>query len=76
VELRQRVEEEIDHLNPRLEELAEGESIGYAEIDPALARQKRIVLRPGAFEMDTIGDRRPELYGDLNAASSDPHYYS
>ena len=25
VELRQRVEEEIDHLNPRLEELAEGE---------------------------------------------------
>jgi Fe-S cluster biogenesis protein NfuA len=25
VELRQRVEEEVDHLNPRLEELAEGE---------------------------------------------------
>ncbi len=25
MELRQRVEEEIDHLNPRLEELAEGE---------------------------------------------------
>ena len=25
VELRQRVEEEIDHLNPRLEKLAEGE---------------------------------------------------
>lgn len=59
-----------------LEELADGESIGYAEIDPALARQKRIVLRPGAFEMDTIGDRRPELYGDLTAASSDPRYYS
>jgi Fe-S cluster biogenesis protein NfuA len=25
MELRQRVEEEIDHLNPQLEELAEGE---------------------------------------------------
>lgn len=25
MELRQKVEEEIDHLNPRLEELAEGE---------------------------------------------------
>ncbi|MBP6941340.1 MAG: hypothetical protein KBB65_06170 [Syntrophorhabdaceae bacterium] len=26
MELRQRVEEEIDHLNPRLEELADGEA--------------------------------------------------
>ncbi len=41
------------------------EAIGYAEIDPSQARAKRIVLRPGAFEMDTVGDRRPELYRRL-----------
>ncbi len=39
--------------------------ICYAEIDPTLARQKRLVLRPGEFEMDTVGDRRPELYRRL-----------
>ncbi|HOU11797.1 MAG TPA: carbon-nitrogen hydrolase family protein [Anaerolineae bacterium] len=42
-----------------------GEEICYAEIEPAQARQKRIVLRPDAFELDTVGDRRPDLYGAL-----------
>jgi predicted amidohydrolase len=40
-------------------------AIGYATFDPATAREKRIVLRPGEFELDTIGDRRPELYNKL-----------
>lgn len=41
------------------------ETILYAEIEPVLARNKRIVIEPGAWEQDTVGDRRPELYGAL-----------
>ena len=40
-------------------------AIGYAIFDPSLAREKRLVLRPGEFELDTIGDRRPDLYNEL-----------
>jgi predicted amidohydrolase len=39
-----------------------GEAILSAEIDPRQARTKRLVVTPGEFEMDFIGDRRPELY--------------
>lgn len=34
----------------------------YADIEPLRAREKRIVIRKGAFEMDTFADRRPEWY--------------
>ena len=54
--------------NPRGDVLAEAgddEEICYAKIDPAEARQKRIVLRPDEFELDTVGDRRPDLYERL-----------
>lgn len=37
-----------------------GEGIVYAEVDPALARDKRLGERN-----DALGDRRPELYGTL-----------
>ena len=40
----------------------EAEEILYADIDVASARQKRLVVAPGEFEMDFFGDRRPELY--------------
>lgn len=59
--------------DPRGDVLAEAEAeemICYADIEPAQARQKRIILRPGEFELDTIGDRRPDLYakiGERNA---------
>lgn len=36
-----------------------------AQIEPALARAKRIVRKPGERELDRIADRRPELYGSL-----------
>ncbi len=39
-----------------------GEAIITATFDPTLARQKRLVITPGVFEIDTVGDRRPELY--------------
>ena len=49
--------------------LAEGsrdnEEILYAEVSLAEARQKHIVFKPGEFELDFIGDRRPELYGRI-----------
>jgi predicted amidohydrolase len=41
-------------------------ALGYAVLDPNLAREKRIVLRPGEFELDTISDRRPDLYNRLS----------
>jgi predicted amidohydrolase len=37
----------------------------YAEVSLEEARQKRIVFKPGEFEMDFVLDRRPELYGEV-----------
>jgi predicted amidohydrolase len=39
-----------------------GETIISATFDPTLSRQKRLIIIPGVFEMDMVGDRRPELY--------------
>jgi predicted amidohydrolase len=36
----------------------------YAEINISEARRKRLVFKPGEFEMDFIADRRPEFYGE------------
>lgn len=45
------------------------ETILYAEIDPDLARDKRIVRVPGKHAIDRLADRRPEMYGPL----AEPH---
>ena len=37
-------------------------TILYAAVDPARARRKRLVRVPGEYELDRIGDRRPEFY--------------
>jgi predicted amidohydrolase len=42
-------------------------TILYADIDPARARDKRIVRIPGAYELDRTKHRRPDLYGPLSA---------
>ncbi len=44
----------------------DGDSMLLAEIEPDRARRKRIVFEPGEWEQDTVGDRRPDLYGDLS----------
>ena len=44
---------------------ADNEEIIYAEIDLFDSRNKRYVFKPGEFELDFIGDRRPELYGEI-----------
>jgi predicted amidohydrolase len=41
------------------------EEVIVAEIDPALARRKRVVKIPGEHEIDRVGDRRPEMYEPL-----------
>ncbi len=46
------------------------EEILYAEIDPARARQKRIIRVPGKHEIDRLADRRPEFYGALTRPHS------
>ena len=40
----------------------EAEEILYAEIEPAVARQKKLIRRPGLHEIDRIADRRPGFY--------------
>ncbi len=41
------------------------EAILYADIDPARARQKTAVRKPGEHAIDRLADRRPEMYGEL-----------
>lgn len=41
------------------------ETILYAELDPIKADRKKLVIRPGEYELDLFGARRPQLYGDL-----------
>ena len=41
------------------------EEILYAEIDVALARQKKIIRRAHLHEIDRIRDRRPEFYSEI-----------
>lgn len=41
------------------------EVIISADLDLALAHRKRVIHIPGVFEIDSFGDRRPELYGPL-----------
>ena len=38
---------------------------GLADIDPEIARQKRIVHVPGEYELDRVAHRRPEMYGPI-----------
>jgi predicted amidohydrolase len=49
---------------------AHDEDIVYAEIEPATARQKHVVIIPGEIEVDLFADRRPELYGTLTKTCS------
>ena len=48
-----------------VEASGEDEEIVYGEVSLAEAREKRVVLKPGEFEYNFIGNRRPELYGKL-----------
>ena len=42
-------------------------TILHAEIDPERSRRKRLIRVPGEYELDRIGDRRPEFYELITA---------
>ncbi|HLW66054.1 MAG TPA: carbon-nitrogen hydrolase family protein [Gemmataceae bacterium] len=44
---------------------AEEETILFAEIDPAVARNKQIVRIPGKYQLNRLTDRRPDMYGPI-----------
>ncbi len=44
---------------------ADAPEIITAEIDPAVARNKRLVKIPGKYELDRVAHRRPEMYRPL-----------
>jgi len=56
--------------NTLVQASSDNEQIIYAEVSLAEARQKRIVFKPGEFEMDLMRDRRPELYSEITKAES------
>ena len=56
----------IDPLGTRIAEASgDREEVLYAQIAPAIARDKHVVSVPGRDEMDLFKDRRPELYGSI-----------
>jgi predicted amidohydrolase len=56
-------------VDPRGDRLAELDrrafGLAHAEIDPKEAAVKKLVVRPGEYEVSLFADRRPELYRDL-----------
>lgn len=55
-----------DPLGKTVAEAAHAEpTIIYADIDPAVARDKQRIVTPGKFETNIFEDRRPELYGRI-----------
>lgn len=55
-----------DYMGNVLHVAPEGtEAIFTIEVDPAAARQKRVVTCAGTYEIDRVNWRRPELYGPL-----------
>jgi predicted amidohydrolase len=51
--------------DPLVASTGDVEEILVAEILPARARNKRIINSPGKYEVNRVGDRRPEFYGPL-----------
>ena len=56
---------DVLHWAPEFEE-----SVFTFEVDPAAARQKRVVTCAGEFEIDRVNWRRPEMYGPLVEGNS------
>jgi predicted amidohydrolase len=55
-----------DYLGKVLHWAPEGEeSLFTFDVDPAAARQKRVVACAGTYEIDRVNWRRPEMYGPL-----------
>lgn len=55
----------IDYNGEIIASAGDAEEIVCAEIEPEKAREKRVVVVPGKYEINRVGDRRPEMYGPL-----------
>ncbi|MCL4535125.1 MAG: carbon-nitrogen hydrolase family protein [Bacteroidetes bacterium] len=44
---------------------SDAEQLLYATVEPARAREKKLVRIPGEWEIDPVNDRRPAMYGRL-----------
>ncbi|MEX2243893.1 MAG: carbon-nitrogen hydrolase family protein [Fimbriimonadaceae bacterium] len=51
-----------DVVGSEMAKAGSGEDVIMAELDLSLAREKRTVIRPGEYELDIAGSRRPALY--------------
>lgn len=49
------------------------EELLVAQVDLDMARTKRVVFRPDAFEVELLGDRRPEIYGPIGRHAQVDH---
>jgi len=49
------------------------ETLLIAEVDLGTAAEKRMVIRPGEYELSIFADRRPELYHTLTTAAAAEH---
>ncbi len=49
------------------EATADQEQMLIADVDPARSDQKKRLFIPGEYELDLIGDRRPDLYAPLTS---------
>lgn len=58
----------VDWDGTTLAQAGDGPGTFMATLEPAKARQKRVIFVPGEYELDRIHGRRPELYGPLVAA--------
>jgi predicted amidohydrolase len=52
----------VDYEGNALAAAGDREEVILAEIEPEKARAKRVIHVPGKYEVDRIGDRRPEMY--------------
>jgi predicted amidohydrolase len=48
------------------------EDLLFADINPAEARNKHVVIRPSEYELDLWGERRPDLYDVLTSCEKVP----
>ena len=65
-----------DCLGNVLHAAGDGEEVFTFEVDPAAARQKRLVHCHGVYEIDRVNWRRPEMYGPIveNPGSFTGHF--
>ncbi|HYL99507.1 MAG TPA: carbon-nitrogen hydrolase family protein [Blastocatellia bacterium] len=49
---------------------ADNEEVLYADIDVKQAAQNKVVISKGQYELDRLGDRRPEFYRGISEAGS------